>query len=40
MYRFAMRLGFALLLLMATPRIFAQEMTSTQKEVWQMEEVY
>ena len=40
MHRISRRLVFVLLLLMAAPRIFAQEMTPAQKEVWQMEEVY
>ena len=40
MHRISARLSFVLLLLMAAPRIFAQEMTPAQKEVWQMEEVY
>ncbi len=40
MHRISARLSFVLLLLMAAPRIFAQEMTPAQKEVWQMEEAY
>jgi ketosteroid isomerase-like protein len=36
----SLRLGVVLLLALAAPRIFAQEMTPAQKEVWQMEEVY
>src|SRR5260370_14123845 len=40
MHRMSARVSFVLLLLMAAPRIFAQEMTPAQKEVWQMEEAY
>jgi ketosteroid isomerase-like protein len=40
MHRISARLSFVLLLLMAVPPIFAQEMTTEQKEVWQMEEAY
>jgi ketosteroid isomerase-like protein len=40
MNRISLRLSFVLLLIVAAPRIFAQEMTPAQKEVWQMEEAY
>lgn len=40
MNRVVTRLSVLAVLVVVSPRIFAQDMTPAQKEVWQMEEVY